>query len=103
MARPKPVLGYPSRHEAAAALRAQGLKHREIAALIGCNDRAVGNLLRHAAHKGAASLGEPAGRALRLEARRRGLSLAALKNRLLRAVVDARQVAALLDTPEETD
>ena len=101
MSRPKPSLGYASRHEAAEALRAQGLKQREIAAALGIGVAGVGNLLRHSQHK-SSRLSDQEKAALQRVARRRGLSIAGLKTTIVKAIVAGGQIEAVLDRAEET-
>ncbi len=100
-----PVLGYPSKSDAAWALQRRGLSHRQIAAEIGVNPSAVGNLIRHArtVRRHASSqiytdrLTAAQRARLRAEAQKRGQTVRQLVNALLSAVADDRLFAALLD------
>ena len=110
MAGAKFCLGYPTRTDAVAALRAQGLSTRAIADRIGIEPKTVTALEASRARRGA----EPAPRiraeyrnvipvdpdtlvALRPHAARRGISVQLLIQQLLMILADDDLVDALLD------
>ena len=112
----QPTLGYPTKHAAAKALRAKGLKPREIAALLGVSPSAAYQLLiydktRKRAPAGAQRwresgrtslcLGKRLTHALTPAAQARGLSVTQLARRLLQAAAEDNLVDAVLDDQQE--
>lgn len=106
-----PTLGYRTKYEAAAALRAKGMQVGQIAEKIGCNVGTVWRLLAYANEKPPMRKG---GRrpvpipltvleALKPEAKRRKLSTYELSRRLLRAISRDNLVSAVLDDKEAAD
>lgn len=85
-----PVLGYPSKSVAAAALREQGLPDREIAIKLGTSTNAIGNLVR-------VGRGEATRRLVHQEAAKRGLSPAQLRRALMAAIVRDNLFAVILE------
>ncbi|GAB4368156.1 MAG: hypothetical protein Kow00114_27250 [Kiloniellaceae bacterium] len=103
-----PTLGYPTRWQAAAALRREGLGPTAIARRIGISVSAATSLLDYAKKKkGGAVLRDVAVdaeilEALRPDAAARGLSCNDLVRRILARIAEDRLVAAVLDDAEET-
>jgi hypothetical protein len=108
----QPTLGYPTKHAAAKALRARGLKPQEIAGRLGVSASAVYQLLIYDKAKkrspagsqrwretGRTSLwlGKRLTHALTPAAQARGLSVAQLARRLLQAAAEENLVDAVLD------
>jgi hypothetical protein len=111
MGTPKPVLGYPSRTEAAMALKAQGLGYPEIAARIGTTARNVPRLLsagrltrkRRPEDEAYFQVFVPMAviDALSIPAKRRGMLPPALARAIIEAVVEDRLVDAVMDDAHE--
>lgn len=111
MSRPKQTLGYPSRGAAVAALRAQGLSTREIAARIGITTRQVLSLECDARLRTEADLGEVRIGVMRLDAKvarrakrlasHRGVDLCTLCRRLIETAIRDGLVNAILDDAPE--
>ena len=104
----QPVLGYPSKSAAAAALQAEGLKQREIAARIGVKPSSVGNLTRTGRREAGepdmahytAALNKTNRDRLRRAARARGTTMRSLVNELLTVVAEDGLIDAILDDGE---
>ncbi|WP_454280226.1 hypothetical protein [Sphingomonas sp. Marseille-Q8236] len=110
MGSPIPCLGYDSRSQAVAALRAQGQSTREIARRIGIEPKTVSALEASQNRKdlsrtqscdlpnwNTVAIDADTLRALRPHAARRGISVVALARNLLIVLADDGLVDALLD------
>ncbi len=110
MSNAHPVLGYPTKSEAAWALWKQGLRQSAIAEQLGVKENSVGNLIRHGRALGRAnksfrktdSLDGVTRRRIAAAAEERGLDTRTLVNRLLKALAKDRLFDAILDDGEQT-
>lgn len=98
-----PTLGYPTRYEAAAALRSEGLTVKQIAEKIGTSERAVDQLLAYArrgrSKRETERICVPTATlvALAEPAKRRGMRPADLARRILAIVAEDGITGAILD------
>ena len=102
MSRPVPVLGFPSKTAAAAALRKKGVPLAKIAEALDTTPQAVGALLagvrrRQRLREIRLAVARETFDGLALHARRRGIGVGELARRLLETIADDDMVDAILD------
>lgn len=108
MSNAHPVLGYPTKSEAAWALWRQGLRQGAIAEQLGVKENTVGNLIRHGralsrktkSFRKTDSLDGKTRYRLQAAAQKRGIDTRTLVNRLLTALAHDKLLDAILDDGE---